>query len=89
MVNKSQINQAQINMVSHLVFQAQGNDSLFQGTSDKVKFQCNEVIAFGRLFTGLRFVFFASFLSALGLPFSLGVSHTCFVHLGFSLQDIP
>lgn len=76
-------------MVSQLVFQAQGNDSLFQDTSDKVKFQCNEVIAFGKLFMGLMFVFCASFLSALGLPCSLGVSLTCLVHPGVSLRDIP
>lgn len=38
---------------------------------------------------GLVFIFCASFLSALGLPFSLGVSLTLLVHLGVFLQDIP
>ena len=35
------------------------------------------------------FICSASFLSALGLPFSLDVSLTLLVHLGVSLQDIP
>ena len=83
------MNRAPCKMVSHFVFQAQGNDALFQGTSDKAEFQCNEVRALGRLFRGLMFVFCASFLSAFGLPFSLGVPLPCLVHLGVLLQDSP